>query len=126
MIPKWKVVVVVFAATLAVATGEAMLSRGMKLSGGTSGGWLTQAKSVLNSQVICGTILMAAYFGLYMLALKWADFSFVLPLTAISFLFGAVLAKYYLHEHISATRWIGTLVIMAGVVIVGLGETGAP
>lgn len=125
MTEKWKVIAVVVIATLAVACGEAMLSRGMKQS--VSGGaWYTQARSILNVNVVCGTLLMMVYFGLYMLALKWADFSFVLPLTALSFLFGAVLAKYYLHEHVSAARWLGTLVIMVGVVIVGLGESGKP
>src|ERR1700722_17239213 len=108
MTEKWRVVAVVIVATLAVASGEAMLSRGMKLSG-SSNGWLAQIKSVLNFHVICGTLLMMTYFGLYMLALKWADFSFVLPLTALSFLFGAFLAKHYLHEQVSAVRWIGTL-----------------
>jgi drug/metabolite transporter (DMT)-like permease len=125
MTDKWKVVALVIVATMAVASGEAMLSRGMKLSG-SNGGWISQIRSILNVNVVCGTLLMMTYFGLYMLALKWADFSFVLPLTALSFIFGAFLAKYYLHEHVSAGRWVGTLVIMAGVVIVGLGESGKP
>ncbi len=125
MTDKWKVVLVVLIATIAVSIGEAMLSKGMKLSGST-GGILAQVKSVLNVQVICGTLLMMLYFGLYMLALKWADFSFVLPLTALSFLFGAILAKYYLNEHVTPARWIGTMVIMAGVVVVGLGDSGKP
>jgi drug/metabolite transporter (DMT)-like permease len=125
MTDKLRVVAVVIVATMAVASGEAMLSRGMKLSV-SNGGWLMQLKSVFNVHVVCGTLLMMTYFGLYMLALKWADFSFVLPLTALSFLFGAFLAKYYLHEQVSAARWVGTLVIMAGVIIVGLGESGKP
>lgn len=126
MIEKWKVIAVVLVATLCVASGEAILSKGMKLSGSSQGGWLQQARSVLNSHVICGTLLMMIYFGLYMLALKWADFSFVLPLTALSFLFGAILARYYLNENVTPGRWIGTLIIMAGVVVVGIGETGTP
>jgi drug/metabolite transporter (DMT)-like permease len=126
LIEKWKVFAVVLVATLAVASGEAMLSKGMKLSSASGSGILAQIRGVLNVHVICGTLLMALYFGLYMLALKWADFSFVLPLTALSFIFGAVLARYYLHENVSPSRWIGTLVIMAGVVIVGLGESGKP
>lgn len=126
MIEKWKVVTVMLLATLAVSVGEALLSRGMKASGHTGGGWWAQTLSVLNVYVICGTLLMMTYFGLYMLALKWADFSFVLPLTAVSYLLGALLAKFYLHETVSPTRWIGTLVIVVGVIIVGLGEAGKP
>src|SRR5690349_1619722 len=99
-------------AVLAVSVGEAMLSRGMKASGVEGGTFWVQVRSVLNPYVIGGTLLMMLYFGLYMLALKWADFSFVLPLTAVSFLFGALLAKYFLHENVTPMRWIGTLVIM--------------
>ncbi len=127
MIEKWKVIALVICATLAVASGEAILAKGMKLSSNADGsGMLATVKAVLNRHVIVGTILMTLYFGMYMLALKWADLSFVLPLTALSFLFGAVLARYYLHETITPTRWIGTLIIMAGVVVVGLGESSKP
>jgi len=123
---KWKVVGVMLLAVLAVSFGEAMLSRGMKESSAGGGGWWAQTLGVFNAHVIGGTLLMMVYFGLYMLALKWADFSFVLPLTAVSYLLGALLAKYYLHEHVTPTRWIGTLIIVAGVVVVGLGESGKP
>ena len=76
---KWKVVMVMLAATLAVSLGEALLSKGMKLTNMPSASGLMQARAVLNRYVVCGTMLMAAYFGLYMLALRWADLSFVLP-----------------------------------------------
>ncbi|MCW3099879.1 MAG: putative rane protein [Chthonomonadaceae bacterium] len=119
---KWKVIVVMLLATLAVSLGEALLSKGMKLTNVPSAsGW---AQTVLNRYVICGTVLMTAYFGLYMLALRWADLSFVLPLTAVSYLLGALLAKFYLGEHVSPTRWAGVLIITFGVIVVGLGERG--
>jgi len=123
---KWRVIGVVMLAVLAVSVGEAMLSRGMKTPDVPGGGGWAQARNVLNVYVIGGTLLMMLYFGLYMLALKWADFSFVLPLTAVSYLLGAILAKYFLHENVTPLRWIGTLVIMLGVAIVGWGEAGKP
>jgi drug/metabolite transporter (DMT)-like permease len=68
---------------------------------------------------------MALYFVLYMLALRWADLSFVLPLTALSYLLGAMLAKYYLHETVTPVRWLGAAIITLGVVVVGMGDSGA-
>jgi drug/metabolite transporter (DMT)-like permease len=121
---KWKVVLVMLLATLAVSLGEALLSKGMKLTNvPTASGWM-QVQTVLNRYVICGTALMTAYFGLYMLALRWADLSFVLPLTAVSYLLGALLAKFYLGEQVSPTRWAGILIITLGVIVVGFGERG--
>ena len=55
-----------------------------------------------------------------MLALKSADLSFALPLTAASYPLAALLARFYLHEHVSL-RGLGTLVITIGVAIVVLG-----
>ena len=122
---KWRVVGLILLATLAVSVGETLLAKGMKQTNQSSPELFAQLRAVMNPAVIFGTLLMAAYFILYMLALKRADLSFVLPFTAISYLLGAVLAKYYLHETVTPSRWIGALIIMLGVVVVGFGEGGA-
>lgn len=122
-VSKWQVVAVVMVAVLCVSVGEGLLSMGMKKVGaGGSTGFRMVMASATNGHVLIGTLLMMVFFGLYALALSWADFSFVLPLTATSYLFGALFAHYFLHENVTPTRWIGTLVIMIGVAIVGLGE----
>ncbi len=126
MTEKWKIVLLVFVATLCVAVGEAILAKGLKQTGAVPGGIAQQIRAYLNAKVLFGTLLMTTYFGLYMLALKLADLSFVLPLTAVAYLLGALLAKYYLHENVTPTRWLGTLVIMLGVAIVGFGEGSKP
>ena len=59
-----------------------------------------------------------------MLALKSADLSFALPLTAASYPLAALLAKFYLREDVSLARGIGTLLITVGVAVVVLGEPG--
>ena len=123
---KAKVLVIMLFAVLAVSLGEAMLARGMKQTNEITGGIAGQIRGVVtNGHVVGGTLLMMLYFGMYMLALRWADFSFVLPLSALSYLLGALLAKYYLGETVTPVRWLGAMVITLGVVIVGLGsDTG--
>ena len=122
-VSKWQVIAVVMIAVLCVSVGEGLLSAGMRKVGASNlSGVRFVWAAANNAQVLIGTSLMMVFFGLYALALSWADFSFVLPLTAASYLFGALFAHFYLHEHVTPTRWLGTLVIMVGVVIVGLGE----
>ncbi len=118
---KWKALVIVLVAVFAVSLGEALVSKGMKQ---TSGDTILQQglSAVTNRYVLIGTILMAVYFGCYMAALKIAPFSFVLPLTALSFVIGGALAKWYLHETVSSEKWLGYFIIMLGVVVVGLSE----
>jgi drug/metabolite transporter (DMT)-like permease len=120
---KWQVVAVVMFAVLCVSVGEGLLKMGMTRIGAENlSGVRLFLRAASTPQVLVGTLLMAVYFGLYLLALSWADFSFVLPLTAASYLFGALFARFILHEDVSPVRWIGNLLIMSGVAVVGIGS----
>ncbi len=122
---KWKVTLIMLVAVAAVSMGEAMLAKGMRNSNGLTGSLWSQICGIAtNVHVIGGTLLMMVFYILYMLALRWADLSFVLPITALSYLLGAFLARSYLGETVTPTRWVGAAVITLGVVIVGLGEAG--
>ncbi len=124
-VSKWQVIGVVMFAVVCVSVGEGLLSMGMKRVGAANlSGVRFALGAATNSYVVTGTLLMMVFFGLYALALSWADFSFVLPLTASSYLFGALFAHYVIRETVTPTRWLGTIIIMAGVVVVSLGERG--
>jgi drug/metabolite transporter (DMT)-like permease len=117
------ILVMVLLATVCVSIGETMLSAGMKqveASGRDGLGFLGAAMT--NRLVVGGTLLMMAYFGIYAKALGLADISFVLPITALSYLIVALLARYVLHESVTPTRWVGALLIFVGVVVVAFGE----
>ena len=51
--------------------------------------------------------------------MSWADLSYILPITAIGYVLSAIAAKLFLSEQISLMRWSGTLLIVAGIVLVG-------
>lgn len=122
---KLRVLLVMLLAVSAVSLGEALLSRGMKQSNTTVGGfWLQVRGVVLNRYVVAGTLLLVTYFVLTSLALRWADLSFVLPLTALSFVLDAILARYYLAENVTPVRWLGAAIIAIGVGLVGFGDAG--
>jgi drug/metabolite transporter (DMT)-like permease len=50
-----------------------------------------------------------------MTALSWADLTYVLPATSLGYVLLALIAKFFLHEQVSATRWLGIGLISAGV-----------
>ena len=75
-----------------------------------------------NGWIVAGFALLVVHLGLYMLALRGADLSFALPLTAAVVSVRRMLARFYLREDVGTARWVGTLVITAGVAIVALGE----
>ena len=122
VVPKVQVLALVLAAVVCVSIGEALLAAGMKMAGRAEpSGWRLAAAAACNWRVILGTALMAVFFCMYALALSWADLSFVLPITALSYLFGAILPATYLGETVTFTRWLGTGLIVAGVIVVGKG-----
>jgi len=120
-----KTFIVVFFAAVSAAVGEALLSYAMKRSGqldmSVPSQWVDLIFSVVrNPFILMGVVLLGIYFFLYLAALSWADLSFVLPLTAVSYLFAALLAKFILKEDVSWVRWVGTIVIMVGITVVAL------
>ena len=54
----------------------------------------------------------------WMVVLKRYDLSLAYPLTAISFILSLIAGALFFNEAIPATRWIGVLLIMAGVFFV--------
>ncbi len=117
-----RVIVITLIAVCCVSFGEALLSKAMKEVGPIDRLSLSLVSRISsNGHLWAGVFLMAVFFVLYSIALSWADLSYVLPLTAISYLTGAFLAKYYLHEDVTLVRWIGATVITIGVIIVGRG-----
>ncbi len=118
-----RILLIMLAAVIALSLGETALARGMKQAARGGGGWMTQALAVVrNGWILAGVALLGLHLVLYLLALRRADLSFALPLTAGSYPLSALLARFYLREDVGTARWFGTLLITAGVAIVALGE----
>ena len=110
--------------TVFSTVGDSLLARGMKQIGAVPlydlHGLLL---AVLNPWVACGVLLLLAFFASYMSALSWADLTYVLPATSISYVLVAVIAYFRFHESISPLRWLGIALITAGVGFVATGPS---
>ena len=117
-----KTVLVMSVATLFGALGDASLSRAMKEIGdvtqqlGQLG--LLAAQVIREPWIWVGVAFLALFLVLWLAVLSWADLSVALPLTALTYVFGALLAKYLLGEELTAARWAGTALVVVGVVMV--------
>jgi uncharacterized membrane protein len=65
-------------------------------------------------------LLAMAFFSLLAL-LSWENVSYVVPLTALSYVVGALMAKLFLGEEVDHIRWLGVLLVVVGVVLVAVG-----
>lgn len=96
--------------------GDSLLSYGMKQVGGVSLKHLSSViLAILDPWVALGILFLLGFFASYMTALSWADLTYVLPATSLGYVLLALAAKFLLHEQVSTTRWIGTILISAGV-----------
>lgn len=107
--------------------GNVLLSKGMKQIGDINDySWAGLAnvflKTFTNSTIWLGILSLLVFFVSYLLALSWADFSYVQPASAIGYAFIAVLGYLILGEIVSPRRWIAVVFICAGVALVGRTE----
>ncbi len=75
--------------------------------------------AMLNPFVAMGIAALILALLTRMALLSLADLSFVLPVTAIGYVIAVFLGKIFLHETVSRQRWLGTLLIFAGAILVG-------
>lgn len=78
--------------------------------------------AMANPFVILGIVLLISWLLARMAMFSWADLTYVLPVTALGYVVSAALGQWFLNETISGWRWGGTVLIMCGTVLVGLGD----
>jgi drug/metabolite transporter (DMT)-like permease len=66
-------------------------------------------------------MMTMAFFSL-LAVLSMEKVSFVVPVTALSYVAGALGGRFFLGEKISASRWAGILLVCIGVTLVFLGK----
>ena len=106
--------------------GDVLLGRGMQGAQITLSHLVSIITALGNPWVFGGIALLLLFFASYLSALSFADLTFVLPATSMSYIFMALLAKFFLHETVSPLRWAGILLISLGVGFVTRGPSVTP
>ncbi|HKD45790.1 MAG TPA: EamA family transporter [Candidatus Angelobacter sp.] len=112
----YKKYLVLFAITCFGSTGDALLKRGMNDFGPVDLHNVLHVVTALgNPWILIGILSLIVFFASYLIALSWADLSYVLPATALGYVVVTLLGKYFLHENVSALRWLGVMLVSCGV-----------
>jgi len=118
-----KTLVMVLAMVVCANAGDLLLKRGMTEIGAvaiTATGisrafWMT----VTSATIWLGILFLIGFMVSYMTVLSWADYSYVMPAGAFGYALLTLLAVVFLHEAVSARRWVGVVLICIGVLLVG-------
>src|ERR1700733_2284389 len=109
---------------LTASVGDTLLSRGMSQIGPLDFHHLGLLPRALdNPYIISGIALLIGFFASYMTALSWADLTFAMPATAFGYWVVGLLSRFWLHEHLSLSRWAGILLIVCAVGFVAGGPS---
>jgi len=107
--------------------GEIVITYGMKATGEPERLrpreiLLFLKRALRNAWFWTGLPLLAVSFYSLLLLLSWEPISLVIPASALNpYVFGTLAAKYFLGEQISPARWVGVLLVCAGVAMVAVG-----
>jgi drug/metabolite transporter (DMT)-like permease len=104
---------------LSNVAGNSALTKGMQQLGDIGNSPLALIAALFHPWVALGVALLIVWTLTHMALLSWADLSYVMPVTAISYVVTAFAARLLLNENISAARWAGIVLITAGVMLVG-------
>jgi uncharacterized membrane protein len=118
-----KTLAVVLVMVVCANVGDLMLKRGMLQIGAVqisgSGVWRALLSTIHNGTIWLGILFLIGFTFCYMTAVSWADYSYVMPAGAFGYAIQTMLAVVILHEAVTRQRWIGVVLIVTGVLLVG-------
>jgi drug/metabolite transporter (DMT)-like permease len=118
-----KTLVMVFAMVVCATTGDSLLKHGMTQIGAvtlTKAGLLHSFGAAMSSGTIWFAIVFLIGFMISnMTVLSWADYSYVMPASAMGYAAVTFVGMFVLGETVSPRRWAGVALICAGVFLVG-------
>jgi drug/metabolite transporter (DMT)-like permease len=111
---------------VAGTSGEMFVSRAMKSIGEVNSfrpGAILRVvgRALASSWMWAGLAMMAVAFFSLLVLLSRANVSFVVPVTALSYVAAALGGRFFLGEQVNVNRWLGVCLVCAGVVLVWAG-----
>ena len=109
-------------------TGEIFMSRAMKETGEVKDFRpVALIESIFRALRVrwmwFGVGMMAIGFFSLLAVLSFENVSFVVPVTALSYVVGALGGRFFLGERVSLQRWTDILLVCAGVTLVLIGRS---
>lgn len=122
-----KLLCILLVALIFEAIGVVLLKKGIQQVGDVQRVSVPEIARVIksgatNKFVLTGVFFEAIFFGMLLVLMSKGDISMIWPLTALGFVVTTLAAKWVLHEHVSATRWSGVVLIVLGAALISWSE----
>ena len=116
---KMNVIIIILSGILCASLGQVFWKLGMNAVGAIENFSISGIVSMfLNPLVFLGLLMYGLSTIFWLIALSQKDLSYVYPFIALTFIIVLLLSKFLLHENVGIYRIVGTLIIIAGLIIV--------
>lgn len=113
------VILIILTGILCASLGQVFWKLGMNAVGAIDNFSISGIVSMfLNPLVFLGLLMYGLSTIFWLIALSQKDLSYVYPFIALTFIIVLLLSKFLLHENVGLYRIVGTLIIIAGLIIV--------
>ena len=103
-----------FTQCLLLASGQVFLKLALGRMAPFGWNWEFFGSVLTNWQLALSGLFCGAGTALWFYIIKHFPFSMAYPLVSMSYALGMIAAIVVFHEEVSATRWLGVVLIMAG------------
>lgn len=110
----WNVLLLAILQSVLLAGGQVFLKIALERMPAFGWTWAFWRQMLVNWPfAVCG-LLFGASSLLWMYIVKHWPLSVAYPMISLSYVFGMLAAVVFFHEEVSATKWLGVALIMAG------------
>ena len=110
----WRVIYLAVAQSAILAAGQVFLKYAMARFAPFGWNRTFWMSFLTNWQFLCCGVCYASASLLWMYIVKHYPLSVAYPMISLSYVFGMIAALVFFHESVSAVKWIGIALIMAG------------
>jgi uncharacterized membrane protein len=75
-----------------------------------------------NYVLFTGIFFYAIASIIFVIALQWADLSVLYPIASLTYIWVSFISMKFLNEKMNKFKWIGNLLIILGVILIGIGR----
>jgi len=118
---KWWAIALVILTTVLTSAGQVLYKLGTNKAVELSA--TPGLMEYLNVFLITGLIVYGFGAVILIVALKYGELSVLYPIIATSYIWVSFLSMFFFQELMNASKWIGVLIIVVGVSLIGYGGT---
>ena len=127
-VKRLKIILLIILNVILLTSGQVLWKIGLAREGGLS--LDNMIRVALSPFILAGLALYVVATVIWFIVLSRAELSYAYPLQSMAYIIGVIAAWLIFKEVVPLTRWIGVLVIIAGVILVSYGgpgkDTGVP